>query len=52
MNRGKYFTPIATETSPSKAARDRELAQQLWRISEQFVKDHDPSLNEAKVNDS
>ncbi|GAA6019433.1 hypothetical protein JCM11491_004826 [Sporobolomyces phaffii] len=40
--RGKYFTPIATETEPSKAARDRDLAKQLWKISEEFVAAHDP----------
>lgn len=39
--RGKYFTPIATETTPSKAARDSELAKQLWKISEAFVLQHD-----------
>ncbi|GAA5961037.1 hypothetical protein JCM3765_006510 [Sporobolomyces pararoseus] len=39
--RGKYFTPIATETNPSKAARDSELAKQLWKISEEFVAQHD-----------
>jgi len=41
LNRGKYFTPIATETKPSKAARDSVLAKQLWKISEDFVKLHD-----------
>ncbi|GAA5938414.1 uncharacterized protein JCM15063_000729 [Sporobolomyces koalae] len=39
--RGKYFTPIATETQPSSTARDRELAQQLWKISQDFVDQHD-----------
>ncbi|GAA5898517.1 uncharacterized protein JCM6883_003340 [Sporobolomyces salmoneus] len=42
--RGKYFTPIATETSPSKAARDPELAKQLWKISEEFLAKNDPKL--------
>lgn len=41
---GKYFTPIATETDPSHAARDRELAKHLWKISEDFVAKNDPQL--------
>ncbi|GAA6062952.1 hypothetical protein JCM10212_005342 [Sporobolomyces blumeae] len=40
--RGKYFTPIATETEPSAAAKDKHLAEQLWKLSEDFVREHDP----------
>ncbi|GAA5954220.1 hypothetical protein JCM21900_006967 [Sporobolomyces salmonicolor] len=36
--RAKYFTPIATETEPSAMAQDKELAEQLWKLSEDWVK--------------
>ncbi|GAA6038880.1 hypothetical protein JCM8097_000549 [Rhodosporidiobolus ruineniae] len=35
--RGRYFTPIATEETPSAQAQDRELAEQLWKLSEKVV---------------
>jgi len=39
--RGKYFTPIATETETSKLCQDKALAEQLWKLSEDFVREHD-----------
>ncbi|GAA5836069.1 hypothetical protein JCM9279_002184 [Rhodotorula babjevae] len=36
--RGKYFIPIATPATPTAYAQDRELAEQLWRLSEDLVK--------------
>ncbi|GAA5892879.1 hypothetical protein JCM5296_006031 [Sporobolomyces johnsonii] len=39
--RAKYFTPIATETEPSALAQDKELAEQLWKLSEDWVKKAD-----------
>ncbi|GAA5869616.1 hypothetical protein JCM16303_000525 [Sporobolomyces ruberrimus] len=41
--RGKYFTPIATEIEPTKQAQDKSLAEQLWKLSEDFLKEHDRS---------
>jgi len=40
IDSGKYFTPIATETEPSKQAQDKSLAEQLWKFSEDFVNEH------------
>ncbi|BGP30779.1 hypothetical protein JCM10296v2_002536 [Rhodotorula toruloides] len=39
--RGKYFVPIATPATPSAYAQDRELAEQLWKLSEEAVKKAD-----------
>ncbi|GAA6019430.1 hypothetical protein JCM11491_004825 [Sporobolomyces phaffii] len=39
--RGRYFTPIASEIQPSKQAQDKALADQLWKLSEDFVNQHD-----------
>lgn len=36
--RGKYFIPIATPAPPTAYAQDKELAEQLWRLSEDLVK--------------
>ncbi|GAA5925368.1 hypothetical protein JCM3775_001394 [Rhodotorula graminis] len=36
--RGKYFIPIATPATPTAYAQDKELADQLWRLSEDLVK--------------
>lgn len=36
--RGKYFIPIATPATPTAYAQDKELAEQLWRLSEDLVK--------------
>ncbi|GAA5898514.1 SDR family oxidoreductase [Sporobolomyces salmoneus] len=38
---GKYFTPIATEVQPSAQAQDKSLAEALWKLSENFVNEHD-----------
>lgn len=38
---GKYFVPIATPATPSAYAQDRELAEQLWKLSEEAVKKAD-----------
>ncbi|KAK4058245.1 hypothetical protein OIO90_000402 [Microbotryomycetes sp. JL221] len=34
-----YLTPIAAITTPSAYARDDKLAEDLWRLSEQIVRD-------------
>ncbi|GAA5938419.1 uncharacterized protein JCM15063_000730 [Sporobolomyces koalae] len=39
--RGQYFVPIATPIVPSKQAQDRELAEQLWKFSENYLREHD-----------
>lgn len=38
---GRYFTPIATEVEPSKQAQDKSLAEALWKLSEDFLREHD-----------
>ncbi|GAA5937926.1 hypothetical protein JCM10213_001935 [Rhodosporidiobolus nylandii] len=36
--RGQYFMPIATPATPSALAQDKELAKQLWQLSEKVVR--------------
>ncbi|GAA5976459.1 hypothetical protein JCM5350_001695 [Sporobolomyces pararoseus] len=38
---GKYFTPIATEVEPSQQAQDKSLAEALWKLSEDFLREND-----------
>ncbi|GAA5884596.1 hypothetical protein JCM6882_005313 [Rhodosporidiobolus microsporus] len=40
---GQYFVPIATPHTPSAYAQDRKLAQQLWKLSEDIVKNGVPA---------
>ncbi|POY72619.1 hypothetical protein BMF94_4447 [Rhodotorula taiwanensis] len=35
--RGQYFVPIATPGDTTDYAKDRELAEQLWKLSEEIV---------------
>jgi NAD(P)-dependent dehydrogenase (short-subunit alcohol dehydrogenase family) len=37
---GRYFHPIARETRPDEHARDAELQQRLWSMSEAFIAEH------------
>ncbi|BGP38625.1 hypothetical protein JCM10450v2_002574 [Rhodotorula kratochvilovae] len=41
--RGKYFVPIATPATPSAYAQDKELAEQLWKLSEDLIKELSPA---------
>ncbi|GAA5821268.1 hypothetical protein JCM11251_004543 [Rhodosporidiobolus azoricus] len=39
----KYFVPIATPHEPTAYAQDRELAEQLWKLSEKIVTEGVPA---------
>ncbi|GAA5824763.1 hypothetical protein JCM3770_007147 [Rhodotorula araucariae] len=41
--RGQYFVPIATPAAPSAYGQDKELAEQLWKLSEDLVKQLGPA---------
>jgi hypothetical protein len=39
MYRGEYFVPFAKLGKPSDLAQDAQLASDLWKLSEEIIKD-------------